>query len=101
MTARATYSPTGPRPRTVSDTVADLAELHDRIVRKFFWDDVTSAQQARLESAARSIRYAIGDLVNVAKGWDEVAACACGAKWTHADLEANPNAADEHECEVR
>jgi len=27
--------------------------------------------------------------------------CSCGASWTAADLADNPNAADEHECQVR
>jgi hypothetical protein len=29
---------------------------------------------------------------------EEVAGCSCGAKWTRADLDENPSAADDHAC---
>lgn len=72
MTARASYSPTAvaSRTSTVSDTIGELAQVHDRIVRAYFFDDVTADQQAQLEAAARSIRFAIADLTHVLKGWE-------------------------------
>ena len=72
MTARASFSPTAvaSRTSTVSDTIGELAQVHDRIVRRYFWDDVTQQQQQQLEAAARSIRYAIADLTHVLKGWE-------------------------------